>query len=218
MPIQLRLAAALTAAIIAAATQHQYLASRLETQQFISFRQPVKNGNEILAEHLQPAEIGSAKELDQLLIRWDDKIEVIGSRALRDYPAGELVTRRECEIYATRPVVPNSGEHLFTLELPSNIDVKSQFQIGDKVLFHISRKNSSHLADEAIEPCGPFDIRALGPITMNVPQRTLQAISGRQARLSVPIEPGKTVPDSVVRLLQAASGVKGTSIVSVSRP
>jgi hypothetical protein len=218
MPLQLRLAAVVTAAIIAASTQRHYLASRLETESFVGFRSEISARSQLSLQDLKPIEVGDADALTSLLIPWDERTTLIHRIAVRDYKAGELVVRRDFEQLATEAVVKHPDEYLFQIDLPSSANLKASFQIGAKVGFLISKRGTSDSTESSISACGPFRLAARGAISKQLDPRILQSLSGNTVTLSVPEEPGRAIPERAQLLIEAATGQNAASIIGLYYP
>src|SRR5690349_19332701 len=98
MPIQLRIAAVVTAAVIAAAANHRYLADRLETHAYVSINHELKAGQRVGASDVKLVQLsGDLTALDRVLVRWTDRGGVIGQALRKEYAAGELIVYRDID-------------------------------------------------------------------------------------------------------------------------
>src|SRR5262245_36457130 len=104
MSFQVRLAAIVAAAVMAAAIHHRSLASQSENREFVAAARAIKLGARPTGNDIQPVLLaGDLVTLSKVLIPWDERMMFIGSPVLREYGANELLVRRDVEASAIAP-------------------------------------------------------------------------------------------------------------------
>jgi len=218
MPFQLRIAAIVAAAVMTAAVHHRYLATKAEQKLFVAAGRPIKVGATPDKADLQPIALGGdLGALENLLVAWDDWILVARSPSQRAYMSGELFVRRDVALDVTSPYRRQEGEYVIVVELPKIEELKSSFRIGSPVGFLIESQAAADRA-AAIQECGPFTLRQVGPISQQLDSRLMQQIPTGVVTLSTTAAPGGKRPALAQRLLNAISGIDGSRIIGLYNP
>jgi len=218
MPFQLRIAAIIAAAIMTAAVHHRYLATQAQQKLFVAAGRPIKVGVTPDRSDLQPIALGGDLEaLENSLVAWDDWILVARSPSQRAYMPGELFARRDVDMDVTKPYRCQEDEYVMVVKLPKIDELKSSFRIGSPVGFLIESKAAVDRA-AAIQECGPFILRQIGPISQQLDSRVMQQIPSGVVTLSTTAAPGGKRPALAQQLLNAVSGVDGSQIIALYNP
>lgn len=205
MPLQLRLAVILSAAVIAGAVHHRYLNQRLETQPFVAARRALSPGLTIKDSDLAPLTLGGPfTPLQEPLVPWDDRMLIVGSQVRWQYKAGELLLRRDVEQDVLEPYKPSEGEYVFTVDLPPSIKIMSRFNIGSEVGFLIAASDSADARD--LRQCGPFVLRQIGQVSKRVTPHVMRGMPTDEVTLTVPLSPNGGIPDLAKELVNATQG------------
>jgi hypothetical protein len=218
MPLQLRIAAIIAVALMTAAVHHRYVATQAEQKLFVAAGRPIKVGATPDRSDLKPIALGGDLEaLEDSLVAWDDWILVARSPSQRDYMPGELFARRDVAMDVTRPYRPLEGEYAIVVKLPKIDELKSSFRIGSPVGFLIESKAAVDRS-AAIQECGPFILRQIGPISQQLDSRVMQQIPSAVVTLSTAAAPGGKRPALAQQLLNAVGGVDGSQIIALYNP
>jgi hypothetical protein len=218
MPLQLRIAAIIAAAVMTAAVHHRYMATQAEQKLFVAAARPIKIGDTPERSDLQPIALGGdLGALESSLVAWDNWILVARSPSQRTYMPGELFARHDVDMDVTKPYQRQEGEYVIVVKLPRIDELKSSFRIGSPVGFLIESKAAVDRT-AAIQECGPFILRQIGPISQQLDSRVMQKIPSAVVKLSTTAAPGGKRPALAQQLLNAVSGVDGSQIIALYNP
>lgn len=189
--------------LLAAGLNWIYLESHTRAMvgdRFIGIGQPLKLGEVIQEQHLEPVEIPAryAEKLKHYVFLYQDLPTAVGIRATRDYEGGELLLRQD---YRTPPpeLVLRPGEKLVWVPVNGNTFVPELVNPGDRIEFVVLASESAaadfsgaSLDDESLLPAeqpratqsiGPFRVASLGSRLASIDLARGNRLAGSEERL-----------------------------------
>jgi hypothetical protein len=213
MPIQLKLAFILAAAILAAAANHRYVSSQIQVEQFVAARAELEMGHHFTHADLSPIQLGGDVDLASLsLVPWGERSLLLGQPAARTIRAGELLMRSDTESII-RPVRADPRDYVFTVKTADLGEFAGMFQIGEPVLFVLGSPVTNGKFAE--KECGPFTVRALGVLSVQLDPAAMSKLKPTTITLSAPRRKDGGPPASVNQLLDVLSRRSDHKIVAL---
>lgn len=218
MPIQVRIAAIVAAAVMTATIHHRYIVTQIEQRSFVATTKSFQVGQKPQLRDLTQISLGGdVALLSKVLVPWEERAMIVDNPVLRDFTAGELLIRRDVEVRVISPYQPRKDEYVFVVDIPDSVGLRSSFQIGSAVGFLLENQGSDSNAAR-IEECGPFIVRQFGAISRQVDPRIMQHLGTSSVTLSLTMSANGQHRANAQKLLSALSGGNESRLVGLYHP